>query len=139
MPANETNRGSLHMRVHTRAARATHSRESDGEISVWPRRRLISTLLARISTWRPLALLTHELIEECRELGIRIEWEDIRDVLVRAHDDHATLIPIDATYLENVVAAFQVGTEHLLVAAQAEAPLSGQKNDRHRLEGHVWT
>ncbi|HJZ16249.1 MAG TPA: hypothetical protein VJ251_12435, partial [Stellaceae bacterium] len=47
----------------------------------------------------------HKAIEECCEFGTCIERENMRDVLVRSHDNHATPVSIDAPHVENVMAA----------------------------------
>ena len=57
-------------------------------------------------------------IEKCRELSMAIERKNMRDVLVRSHDDHAACVPIDAAHREDVVAALEVGAEHLFVVAK---------------------
>ena len=48
----------------------------------------------------------HEAIEECRELLIPIERENMRDELVWSHDHHAAPFAIDAAHGEDVIAAF---------------------------------
>ena len=53
------------------------------------------------------------------------------------HDDHATPFSIDATHIENVVAAFQVGAEHFLVVTKPIAALPGQQKRGHALDGKL--
>src|SRR6188768_2839196 len=79
----------------------------------------------------------HETIEECRELLIAIERKNVRDVLVGPHDHHAPPFAIDATHGEDVIAAFEVGAEHLFVVAKSEPSLPRQKEGRHGLDGDV--
>src|SRR5882757_4456878 len=79
----------------------------------------------------------HEAIEECRELDMRVEWENMRDVLVRSHDDHATPVAIDAPHVENVLAALKIRAEHLFVVTKPIAALPGQKEGRHGLDGEL--
>jgi len=55
----------------------------------------------------------------------------VRDVLVRSDDDHAPLLAIDASHLEDVGPGLEVGAEHLLVVDQAEAALSRQQDGWH--------
>ena len=47
------------------------------------------------------------------------------DILVGSHNDHAAPIAIDATHVENVVAALQVRTEQFLVVAKPVPTLTG--------------
>jgi hypothetical protein len=61
----------------------------------------------------------HETIEEGRELLITIERKNVRDVLVRPHDHHATRFAIDAAHGEDVAAASQVGTEHFFIVVES--------------------
>ena len=59
----------------------------------------------------------HESVEKGRKLCVSIERQNVGNILIRSHDDHATSVSINTTHIENVVAAFQVGAEHLLVVA----------------------
>ena len=61
----------------------------------------------------------------------------MRDVLIRPHDDHAPRLPIDAAHRKDVVAALDVGAEHLLIVAKAVSSLLGQKQRRHGLDGEL--
>src|SRR5687767_9937366 len=78
-----------------------------------------------------LRLLRHKSIEERRELRIPIEWQHVRDELVRSHDHHAAPFAIDAAHGEDVLAAFVVGTEHLLVVMQLVPALPRQQEGWH--------
>ena len=63
----------------------------------------------RAAYWKAfcgLILLQHEPTKECRELHIAIQRENVRDVLVRTHDNHATSVSIYATHCEDVRAVF---------------------------------
>ena len=77
----------------------------------------------------------HEAVEECSELLVSIKREDMRDVLIWAHNDHAACLTIDAAHGKDVVAAFDVGAEYFLVVAEPVTPLLGQKQRRHGLDG----
>ena len=84
-------------------------------------------------------ILPHEAIEEGRKLRVGIERQDVGNILVRSHDDHAAAVSIDTAHIENVVAAFQIGTEHLLtsITLSMSAPfgvyfLTGDSCDRAR-------
>ena len=57
------------------------------------------------------------------------------DVLVRSHNNNATPVSIDASHLENVLAASKVGTEDLFIVAQPIPTLPGQKQRGHGLNG----
>ena len=81
--------------------------------------------------------LHHKAIEECCELGICIERENMRDVLVRSHDNHATPVSIDAPHVENVMAALQVRAEHLFAVTKPVMALPGQKERGHGLDGKL--
>ena len=60
----------------------------------------------------------HEAVEIGRKLRMTIEREHIRDVLVRPHDDHAAAARSMPRRSKDVVAALQVGAEHLFVVAK---------------------
>ena len=79
-------------------------------------------------------ILLHEAVEEGRKLRVGIERQDVGDILVRSHDDHATFVSIDTAHCENVVAAFQVGAEHLFVVMKPVAALPGQEKRWHGLD-----
>src|SRR5947209_7058792 len=68
----------------------------------------------------------HETIEESGELVASVEREDMRDILIGTDHNHAAPHPIDAPQVENVVSAFQVGAEHLLVVAETVTALTRQ-------------
>src|SRR6516225_10991677 len=78
-----------------------------------------------------LRLRQHEVVEERSELGICIEREHVRDVLIGPHDDHAACPPIDAAHCKDVVAALEVGAEHLLVVEQTVTSLAREKQRGH--------
>ena len=61
----------------------------------------------------------------------------MRDVLIRPHDDHAPCLPIDAAHYKDVVIAFDVGAEHLLVVVKILTSLPGQKQGRHGRDGEI--
>ena len=69
--------------------------------------------------------LHHEAVKECREIRIPIERKNMRDILVWAHDDDATPFSIDATHVEDVVAASEIGAEHFLVVTKRIPALPG--------------
>src|SRR5687768_9560558 len=81
--------------------------------------------------------LHHETIEERRELRMRVEGKNMCDVLVRSHDDDATLLSIDPAKREDVMAALQIGTERLLIIDQAVAPFPRQQESRHALHDQL--
>ena len=68
---------------------------------------------------------------------MRIEWENMRDVLVRSHDNHATPVSIDTPHVENVMAALKVRAEHLFVVTKPVTALPGQKEGRHGHDGKL--
>ena len=49
---------------------------------------------------------------------MRVEWENVRDVLVRADDDHAPALAVQPAQVEDV--GVGVGAEELLVVDEAE-------------------
>ena len=63
-----------------------------------------------------------------------VERENMRDVLVRPHDDHAPPRSIDAPHVENVVAVLQVGAEHLLIVTEPVTAFARQKERGHGLD-----
>ena len=67
----------------------------------------------------------HEAIEESRKLLMAIERKNVRDILVRPRDHHATRFAINATHAEDVVAAFEIGAEHFFVVAKSVTSLPG--------------
>ena len=69
----------------------------------------------------------HESVEKGRKLCVSIERQNVGNILIRSHDDHTPSVSINTTHIENVVAAFQVGAEHLLVVAKLVATLPGQQ------------
>ena len=81
--------------------------------------------------------LQHETSEEGRKVRIGIERENMRDILVGPHNDHAAAFPIDATHAEDVAATFQVRAEHFLVVAKPVTALPGKKESGHVLEAKL--
>jgi hypothetical protein len=51
----------------------------------------------------------HETVEEGRKLRIGIERQDVGNILVRSHDDHAALVSIDTAYIEMSLSLFRSG------------------------------
>ena len=45
------------------------------------------------------------------------------------------LVPIDAAHRKDVVAALEIGAEHLFVVAKAVAPFRRKQERGHRLDG----
>jgi uncharacterized protein len=76
--------------------------------------------------------LQHEPAEELPELGMPIKWQDMRDELVRPHDDQAPVPPVDPTDIEDVVPVFEVRAKHLFVVAQSKTSFSRNEQRRHR-------
>src|SRR5208283_1256688 len=83
---------------------------------------------------KPLSSLLHEAVKEGRKLRVGIERQDVGNILVRSHDDHAAPVSINTARIENVVAAFQVRAEHLLVVTKLVAALPGQEKRWHSLD-----
>src|SRR5207248_10760034 len=79
----------------------------------------------------------HEPIEICRQRRMAIERENMRDILVRPHHDHAAGFPFDAAHRKNVVTALEVGAEHLFVIAKSVASFRREKERGHRLDGEL--
>ena len=79
----------------------------------------------------------HEAVKIRRKLGMAIEREDMRDILVRPHHDHAAFVPIDAAHRKDVVAAFQVGAEHLLVVAKPVTSFRREQERGHGCDGEL--
>src|SRR3989442_15112552 len=72
--------------------------------------------------------------EEAGQCLVAVQREHVRDVLVRADDDDAARVAVDASQLEDV-ADVRVGAEHLLVVGQAEPALVRQQHRRHLVHG----
>ena len=53
------------------------------------------------------------------------------DILVRADDDHAALLAVDAPHIEDVLARPSVRAEHLFIIAQPVASLARQEQGGH--------
>src|SRR6516164_5594509 len=66
-----------------------------------------------------------------------MQRKDMRDVLIRPHDDYAPCLPVDAAHCKDVVTALDVGAEHLLVIVKAMTSLPGQKQRWHGLNGEL--
>ena len=60
-----------------------------------------------------------------------IEREYVSDILVRADDDDAALLAVDAAQVEDVLARPAVGAEHLFIVVQAVASLARQEQGGH--------
>ena len=125
------------LRVEVTASNADGSGSATSRpTDVTNRRRIGSSLRDfRRPTRVAIRLRQHEAVEERSELAISIEREDMRDVLIRPHDDHAPCLPIDAAHCKDVVTALDICAKHLLVIAEVVTPLSGQKQRRHGLDG----
>src|SRR5437868_4156696 len=80
--------------------------------------------------------LQHEPIEVCRKRRMAIERENMRDILVRPHHDHAA-VPFDAAHRKDVVTALEIGAEHLFVVAKSVTSFGGEKERGHRLNGEL--
>ena len=55
---------------------------------------------------RSQSFLQHEPVEERRKLGMAVERQDVRDELVRPHDDEASVLPVDLAHVEDIVCRF---------------------------------
>jgi hypothetical protein len=82
----------------------------------------------------PSTLRKHEVLEESGKLVVRVEREDICNILIRTHDDYAAAVAIDPAHVEDVATALEIGTEHLLIVTKPVPPLTRQKKLRHLLE-----
>ena len=65
-----------------------------------------------------------------------VQGEYVRDVVVRADENHASGLAVHAPDVEDVVLG-GVRAEHLLVVDQAEPALAGQQDRRHPVKGQV--
>jgi hypothetical protein len=63
-------------------------------------------------------MLPQALRQEVGQFAVRIQGEDVRHELVRADDDQAPAVAVDAAQVE-YVACFRVGTEDLLRVDQS--------------------
>ena len=63
-----------------------------------------------------------------------IERQNMRHVLIRPDDDHATLVAVNTPRFENVLVIFHVGAEHLFVVAEPVPSFARQQQSRHGLE-----
>src|SRR5690606_29929325 len=63
----------------------------------------------------------HETVEERGKLAMARQRQDLRDILVRPHDDDAAILAVDATQIEDVMPIFAIGAENLFVVKQAVA------------------
>jgi len=73
-----------------------------------------------------VCLRQHEAVEKCCKLFISVEREDMRDILIRPHDDQAPCLPIDVAHCKDVVATFSVDAEYLVVIVKPETALLGR-------------
>ena len=64
---------------------------------------------------------------------MRIKRKNMRDILVRAHDDHTASFPVHAPHIEDVRHRVGFGAKDLFVVLQSVATLSGEKKRRHIL------
>src|SRR5271166_6591268 len=58
----------------------------------------------------------------------------MRDILVRAHDDHAAALAIDAPHVEDVLVTLQVRAEHLFIVAKTVTTFRGPEESGHVLD-----
>src|SRR5580692_3333014 len=84
----------------------------------------------------PLSSVDQDPGEEVRQCLVAVEWEHVRDVLVRADDNHAARLAIHPSQLEDVP-GLRVNAEHLLVVDQAELTLFWEQYRRHLVHGQV--
>ena len=66
-----------------------------------------------------------------------VQRKNVRDILIRSDDDHASRVAIDAAHREDVVAVFAIGAEDFFVVAKSVASLRWQKQGGHRLDGEL--
>ena len=87
----------------------------------------------------PLAV-QHEGIEEIREPRMVLQGQDMRHMLVRPDDHHASAPTIDAAKVEDVLALHHDRAEHLLVVHEPVASLRRAQQGGHGAEGQlpVW-
>jgi len=57
--------------------------------------------------------------------------------LIRPHDNQTACLPINAAHRKDILAAFDVGTEHLLIIAKPVATLLGQEKRGHGANGEL--
>ena len=79
----------------------------------------------------------HESGEEVGQGLVRVQRQQQGDVLVRSHHHQGAARPVHAAQVEDVGPVLQVGTENLVVVAQAVASLARPQQFGHRPEGQV--
>ena len=62
-----------------------------------------------------------------------VEGQDMADILIGPHDDHAAAVSIHAAHRVNVAAASKVGAEDLFVILKPVAAFA-----RHEKRGHIF-
>ncbi len=68
---------------------------------------------------------------------MRIERQNVRDILVRLRNDHAVMVSIDAPRFKNVLLRLQVRAKDRPVVVQAVADLPGKKEARQAFNGDL--
>ena len=63
------------------------------------------------------------------------DWMAIGNILIRPHDNHAARPAIDSTSSKDILTAFDIGAEGLLIIEKAETSFFGEKERRHRFDG----
>ena len=66
---------------------------------------------------------------------MRVQRENVRDVLVRPHHDEGAAVPVDAAQVEDVDA--RVGAERLLVVDELERALAGEEDPGQARDGEL--
>ena len=77
--------------------------------------------------------LQQEPGKETAQFIIRIQRQDMRDVLIRTDHNHATLLPVNAAHGEDISQPLVVDAEGFLVILQAELASAGLLQIRHVL------
>ncbi|CCF18340.1 hypothetical protein NT26_0616 [Pseudorhizobium banfieldiae] len=75
----------------------------------------------------PVRPLNQKFVEICGKRVIRVEGNDLGDVLVGAHHDEAPSVSVDGPQIEDVWTCLEVGTEDLLMIYQPISSLSRQE------------
>ncbi len=66
---------------------------------------------------------------------MRIDWQNMGDILIGTHNNHASPQSFDTPDVKNVLFAFDVSAEQLFIIDKSITPLTGQQEGRHCFNG----
>ena len=95
---------------------------------------LLAVLLSKLEGLEAYGTYLEDMDGERRKI---IERQNLCNVLIGPHHDHAAGLSINAAHTENVVSALQVRTKHLLVVVQAVTAFAREQHRRHILNGEL--